>query len=167
MQWPALVEASRRGQLFPLDRTRVRTVGHRGGDEPCILCRSPHLLYIWHCATGAHQPCIGLGAPDQSASQRPSWPSGQLVEINPNPCHHPVYIVGRRLHPRLRRDHESMFSISEKQVKFFVQITRDGFRITAQSPRLASSQDQNRCFQMPPLSQITRPCMWEDNKTVY
>ena len=71
-------------QHLPLDRTRVRTVGHCGGDEPRDLCRSPHLLYIWHCATGAHQPSIGLGVPDQDASQGPSLPLGQLVEINTN-----------------------------------------------------------------------------------
>ena len=59
-------------QHLPLDRTRVRTVGHCGGDESHDQCRSPHLLYIWHCATGAHRPSIGLGVPDQDASQGPS-----------------------------------------------------------------------------------------------
>ena len=71
-------------QRLPLNRTRVRTVGQCGGDEPRDLCRSPHLLYIWHCATGAHQPSIRLGVPDQDASQGPSSPLGQLVEINTN-----------------------------------------------------------------------------------
>ena len=71
-------------QHLPLDRTRVRTVGHCGGDEPRVMCRSPHLLYIWHCATGAHQPHIALGVPDQDASQ--GWPSRWTgpVEINTN-----------------------------------------------------------------------------------
>ena len=71
-------------QHLPLDQTRVRTVGHCGGDEPHDQCRSPHLLYIWHCAMGAHQPSIGLGVPDQDASQGPSSPLGQLVDINTN-----------------------------------------------------------------------------------
>ena len=60
----------------------VGTIAPAG--EPRDLCRSPHLLYIWHCATGAHQPSIGLGVPDQDASQGPSSPLGQLVEINTN-----------------------------------------------------------------------------------
>ena len=68
-----------------LDRVRVwmvRTVVAAG--EPRDQCCSPHLLYIWHCATGAHQPSIGLGVPDQDASQGPSSLLGQLVEINTN-----------------------------------------------------------------------------------
>ena len=89
------MRTSRRCQRLPLDRTRVRTVGHCGGDEPHDLCRSPYLLYIWHCATGAHQPSIGLGVPDQDASQGPSSPLGQLVEINTNKM---VYLrpIGKR-----------------------------------------------------------------------
>jgi len=46
------------------------------------LATDPHLLFM-ALRDGPHQPHIGLGAPDQSASQRPSWPLGQLVEINP------------------------------------------------------------------------------------
>ena len=55
-----------------------------GCGELRVVCRSPHLLYIWHCATGAHQPSIGLGVPDQDASQ--GWPSRWTgpVEINTN-----------------------------------------------------------------------------------
>ena len=45
---------------------------------------SPPPLYTWRCATGAHQPSIGLGVPDQNASQGLSWLLGQLVEINTN-----------------------------------------------------------------------------------
>jgi len=60
----------------------VGTVAAAG--EPRDQCRSPHLLYIWHCAMGAHQPSIGLGVPDQDASQGPSSLLGQLVEINTN-----------------------------------------------------------------------------------
>ena len=56
----------------PCDRSRVWTVGNNDGSKPRVKCRSPHLLYIWHCATGAHQPSIGLGIPDQDASQGPS-----------------------------------------------------------------------------------------------
>ena len=33
---------------------------------------------------GAHQPSIGLGVPDQDASQGSRLPLGQLVEINTN-----------------------------------------------------------------------------------
>ena len=68
----------------PLDRSRVWTVGNSDGGKPHDLCHSSHLLYIWHCATGAHQPYIGLGVPDQDASQGPSLSLGQLVEINTN-----------------------------------------------------------------------------------
>ena len=68
----------------PLDRVRVLDSGNCSSGEPHIPCRSPHLLYIWHCATGAHQPSIGLGVPDQDASQGPSLSLGQLVEINTN-----------------------------------------------------------------------------------
>ena len=77
MAHPAAGSLSRRS-------ARVWRWGNSGGDEPRILCCSPHLLYIWHCATGAHQPSIGLGVPDQDASQGPSSPLGQLVEINTN-----------------------------------------------------------------------------------
>ena len=80
----ALVAASRRFSASLSIGLGLRTVGHCGGDEPRVMCRSPHLLYIWHCATGAHQPSIGLGVPDQDASQGPSSPLGQLVEINTN-----------------------------------------------------------------------------------
>jgi len=68
----------------PLDRSRVWTVGNSDGGQPRVTCHSPHLLYIWHCATGAHQPSIGLGVPDQDASQ--GWPSRWTgpVEINTN-----------------------------------------------------------------------------------
>ena len=83
--WAATVDAagrrSRRGRRsrgagaggsFPslsappsLDRVRVWMVGTvAAAGEPRDQCRSPHLLYIWHCATGAHQPSIGLGVPD-------------------------------------------------------------------------------------------------------
>ena len=57
MQWPALVAASRRGQPLPLDRTRVRTEGNID---------------------------LGLGVPDQDASQ--GWSSRWTgpVEINTN-----------------------------------------------------------------------------------
>ena len=68
----------------PLDRSRVWTVGNSDGGQSHVTCRSPHLLYIWHCATGAHQPSIGLGVPDQDASQ--GWPSRWTgpLEINTN-----------------------------------------------------------------------------------
>ena len=33
---------------------------------------------------GAHQPHLGLGVPDQDASQESSLPLGQLAEINTN-----------------------------------------------------------------------------------
>jgi len=69
---PGLVAASRRFSASLSDRSRVRTVGNSGGGEPRVLCHSPHLLYIWHCATGANQPSIGLGVPDQDVSQGPS-----------------------------------------------------------------------------------------------
>ena len=61
-------------------------LGQWGGGcgELRVVCHSPHLLYIWHCATGAHQLSIGLGVPDQDASQAPGSPLGQLVEINTN-----------------------------------------------------------------------------------
>ena len=71
-------------QHLPLDRVRVLDGGNCSGGDPRYKCRSPHLLYIWHYATGAHQPSIGLGIPDQDANQGPSSPLGQLVEINTN-----------------------------------------------------------------------------------
>jgi hypothetical protein len=30
-----------------------------GCSEPRSLCPGPHFLFIWHCATGAHQPVNG------------------------------------------------------------------------------------------------------------
>jgi hypothetical protein len=42
-----------------------------------LVCTLVPTSYLWHCATEAHQPCIGLDTPDQGADQRPN-----LVEIN-------------------------------------------------------------------------------------
>ena len=56
----------------PLDRSRFGRWGTLAAANLIIKCRSPHLLYIWHCATGAHQPSTGLDIPDQDASQGPS-----------------------------------------------------------------------------------------------
>ena len=47
------------------------------------LPQSPPPLYM-ALRDRAHQPSIGLGVPDQDASQGPSLPLGQLVEINTN-----------------------------------------------------------------------------------
>ena len=66
----------------PLDRSRVGMVEQWRQRTSLVAPLTP-TSYLLYCATGAHQPYIGLGAPDQSASQRPSWPLGQLVEINP------------------------------------------------------------------------------------
>ena len=70
-RWYVAGGASRRSSASP-----QIGLGLDGGDcsggEPRVKCHSPHLLYIWHCATGAHQPSIGLGVPDQDASQGPS-----------------------------------------------------------------------------------------------
>jgi hypothetical protein len=65
----------------------------------------PHLIFIsaanlLTCATGPHLifialrdkglPAVyGLGTPDQGAGQGPSWPLGQMVEINSNKAFQP------------------------------------------------------------------------------
>ena len=42
----------------------------------------PHLFLLCVLHDGGPPASHGLGAPDQGASQRPSWPLGQLMEIN-------------------------------------------------------------------------------------
>jgi hypothetical protein len=66
-----------------LDRSRVRTVGCGSGSEPHSLCPGPHLLFMV-LYDGGPPAVYGLGTPDQGAGQGPSWPLGQLVEINSN-----------------------------------------------------------------------------------
>ena len=43
----------------------------------------PHLSLLYGTARWGPTSRVGLGVPDQDASQGPSWPLGQLVEINP------------------------------------------------------------------------------------
>ena len=79
---PVLVAASRRCQRLPFDRTRMRW-GALAAVNLVKRAASPHLLFIG-LRDGAHQPHLELGVPDQNASQGPSLPLGQLVEINTN-----------------------------------------------------------------------------------
>jgi hypothetical protein len=67
----------------PSGSARVRTVGGGSGSEPRVLCPGPHLLFMVLC-DGGPPTIYGLGTPDQGAGQGPSWPLGQLVEINSN-----------------------------------------------------------------------------------
>jgi len=59
-------------------------VGKQGGGEPRIKSHQPHLSLIYGTARWGPTSHVGLGVPDQDASQGPSWPLGQLVEINTN-----------------------------------------------------------------------------------
>ena len=82
--------AWRRGGGLPnasvprIDRVATRVFSGETGRRrtSCLEPPTLPLSFIWHCAMGAHQPCWA-GRPDQDASQGPSWPLGQLVEINP------------------------------------------------------------------------------------
>ena len=55
-----------------------------GGGEPRVTSHQPHLSLLYGTARWGPTSRVGLGVPDQDASQGPSWPLGQLVEINTN-----------------------------------------------------------------------------------
>ena len=54
-----------------------------GGGEPRVTSHQPHLSLLYGTALREPTSRVGLGVPDQDASQGPSWLLGQLVEINP------------------------------------------------------------------------------------
>jgi hypothetical protein len=66
--------ASRRWQCHPRDRTRVRTMGALAVVNLVTFINGSHLLFIWHCVTGAHQSYLA-GRP---RSGRGSKALGQL-----------------------------------------------------------------------------------------
>ena len=67
---------------LPMDRIRVGGGVNSGGGEPWGACHwSPPPLYIGLRDRGP-PAFYGLRVPDQDAVQGPSWPLGQLVEIN-------------------------------------------------------------------------------------
>jgi hypothetical protein len=70
----------------PLDRLGLGLWGGGSGSEPRTLCPGPHLLFMALC-DGGPPAVYGLSTPDQGAGQGPSWPLGQLVEINSNTSH--------------------------------------------------------------------------------
>ena len=55
-----------------------------GGGEPRVTSHQPHLSLLYGTARWGATSRVGLGVPDQDASQGPSWSLGQLVEINTN-----------------------------------------------------------------------------------
>jgi hypothetical protein len=73
---------SRRWQCRPLDRLGFG-VGWRLG-EPHVMSPWPPLPLIWHCATGAHQPCW-VGRPRSGRRSGPESAVGlDSEEINCN-----------------------------------------------------------------------------------
>ena len=83
-----LVAASCRFSASLSDRSRVRMVGIVVATNLVSRAASPHLLFIG-LRDGAHQPHLGLGVPDQDASQGSAqlldWPGGD----QPNSIHCP------------------------------------------------------------------------------
>ena len=82
MRLTGLVAASRRFSASLSDRSRVRTVGIVAATN-LMSSHQPHLSLLYGTARRGPTSRSGLGVLDQDANQGPSWPLGQLVEINP------------------------------------------------------------------------------------